>query len=394
MTVKVQVLRSSTASKRPTSTALLDGELALNTNAGTAGIFFEDAGGTIRKVGPAEVGGTAPNASPASGGSAGNSTGEFWYDTANTGGNSQDVLKVYNGSAWVGPGDVTIGSTNIGVGDAATTAIAGLTSLASGTLTASTGVVAENQGYIQLNEQTGNGSNYIRLIAPDSVTNNTVFKLPDGDGSAENVLVTDGSGNLSWAAPAGTTVETQDSGNANSTHYLTFVQDNNTNGNPQDEVVYTDASLSYNPATNVLSINAATVSSSTSTAALTLNSVLITATGTELNILDGATVTATELNILDGATLTTDELNYVDGVTSSIQAQLDAKGTLANQNALINLSGVSAGSTNLGTFTGSTIADSSDIKEALQDLEDAVESVAGGASTIATTTDSTNATRF
>lgn len=37
------------------------------------------------------------------------------------------------------------------------------------------------------------------------------------------------------------------------------------------------------------------------------------------------TATATELNILDGATLTTTELNYVDGVTSAIQTQLNAK---------------------------------------------------------------------
>ncbi len=35
--------------------------------------------------------------------------------------------------------------------------------------------------------------------------------------------------------------------------------------------------------------------------------------------------TATELNILDGATLSTTELNYVDGVTSAIQTQLDSK---------------------------------------------------------------------
>ncbi len=41
------------------------------------------------------------------------------------------------------------------------------------------------------------------------------------------------------------------------------------------------------------------------------------------------TASASELNILDGATLTTTELNYVDGVTSSIQTQLDAKAPLA-----------------------------------------------------------------
>jgi len=39
------------------------------------------------------------------------------------------------------------------------------------------------------------------------------------------------------------------------------------------------------------------------------------------------TATSTELNILDGATLSTTELNYVDGVTSAIQTQLDAKTT-------------------------------------------------------------------
>ena len=52
------------------------------------------------------------------------------------------------------------------------------------------------------------------------------------------------------------------------------------------------------------------------------------ASSTELNILDGATVTTAELNILDGVTSTATELNYVDGVTSAIQTQMDTK--LAN----------------------------------------------------------------
>ena len=55
----------------------------------------------------------------------------------------------------------------------------------------------------------------------------------------------------------------------------------------------------------------------------------VTATAAELNILDGVTSTAAELNILDGVTATTAELNYVDGVTSAIQAQIDAKAPLA-----------------------------------------------------------------
>lgn len=53
----------------------------------------------------------------------------------------------------------------------------------------------------------------------------------------------------------------------------------------------------------------------------------ITASASEINILDGVTSNTAEINILDGATLTTTELNYVDGVTSPIQSQI---GTLSN----------------------------------------------------------------
>jgi hypothetical protein len=41
------------------------------------------------------------------------------------------------------------------------------------------------------------------------------------------------------------------------------------------------------------------------------------------------TATATELNVLDGITATVTELNYTDGVTSSIQTQLNEKAPLA-----------------------------------------------------------------
>lgn len=92
----LQHLRSNTASKRPTAAAMADGQLAVNTNAGSAGLFFKDADGNIVKTGPAHVGTSAPNSSPAAGGSTGNSTGELWLDT--TGGNY--VLKVYDGTAW------------------------------------------------------------------------------------------------------------------------------------------------------------------------------------------------------------------------------------------------------------------------------------------------------
>lgn len=51
----------------------------------------------------------------------------------------------------------------------------------------------------------------------------------------------------------------------------------------------------------------------------------VTASVSEVNILDGATISTTELNVLDGITASTTELNYIDGATSSIQEQLNGK---------------------------------------------------------------------
>ena len=91
-----QSIRSSTSSKRPTS-AIADGQIALNTASGTPGMFFKDNAGNIIKTGPAHYGASAPNSSPAVGGSTGNSIGEAWLDSSLT----PAGWKVWNGSAWV-----------------------------------------------------------------------------------------------------------------------------------------------------------------------------------------------------------------------------------------------------------------------------------------------------
>ena len=76
--------------------------------------------------------------------------------------------------------------------------------------------------------------------------------------------------------------------------------------------------------------------------------------------------------------------------------------TLATDNEthidnLATLTGVAKDATGLGTFTGSTISDASDIKTALQDLETAAEAAQAGsavADRTKTQTDSTDATRY
>jgi len=53
------------------------------------------------------------------------------------------------------------------------------------------------------------------------------------------------------------------------------------------------------------------------TASLELGGVAITATATDLNLLDGATISLSELNTLTGLTATTSDLNTLDGITST-----------------------------------------------------------------------------
>lgn len=222
MAVKIQHLRSSTASKRPTTAALLDGELSINTNSGTSGVFFKDSAGTsVIKVGPAEVGSSAPNATPASGGSAGNSVGEFWLDTANAGGNGQRALKIYDGSTWQYAGSVTLGSTNVQLG-ATTSSLSGLTGVTSGTFTATTGASLNNQSYLRFYEATANGTNYVGFQAPAAISTDLIWTLPSADGSNGQVLQTNGSGVLTWASFSGSSISQANSSVA--------VSDTGTNG--------------------------------------------------------------------------------------------------------------------------------------------------------------------
>jgi len=92
----LQNIRSNTASKRPLASGLSDGQIAVNTNETSPGLFFKGADGAVLKVGPVHIGNTAPNSSPATGGSTGNSVGEQWLDTSNSG----FVFKIWDGTDW------------------------------------------------------------------------------------------------------------------------------------------------------------------------------------------------------------------------------------------------------------------------------------------------------
>ncbi len=140
----LQHLRSGTANKRPIPTVMSAGQLAINTNEDSPGLFFKDSNGDLVKVGPVHIGTSAPNSSPDSlaatalvtgtvyqiltvgnsdftlvgasantvgtvftatgtttgtgtvSGQQGNEKGEQWLDTT---GSAFD-LKIYDGTAW------------------------------------------------------------------------------------------------------------------------------------------------------------------------------------------------------------------------------------------------------------------------------------------------------
>lgn len=80
---------------------------------------------------------------------------------------------------------------------------------------------ADTAAEIRLAEDTDNGTNYMGIKAPASVSSSTTLTLPDGDGSANQILQTDGAGTLSWGSssvPGWTEVaSTTASGSANIT---------------------------------------------------------------------------------------------------------------------------------------------------------------------------------
>jgi len=140
----LQHLRSGTANKRPIPTVMSAGQIAINTNETSPGLFFKDSNGDLVKVGPVHIGTTAPNSSPdsvaatalvtgtvyqiltvgtsdftlvgasantvgtiftATGTTTGDGTvsgqqgvekGEMWLDTTS----GSYILKVYDGAAW------------------------------------------------------------------------------------------------------------------------------------------------------------------------------------------------------------------------------------------------------------------------------------------------------
>jgi hypothetical protein len=119
------------------------------------------------------------------------------------------TLKYYDGADDISLATIDHSANTVNWLDS-TVSITGLTTTATGTVltlsdsanTTTVNLIIDNQKEIRFRETTANGTNYIALKAPASLSADLTFTLPATDGTNGQVLTTNGSGVLSFATPA------------------------------------------------------------------------------------------------------------------------------------------------------------------------------------------------
>jgi len=132
--------------------------------------------------------------------------GQLWLDTTSA---TTPTLKYYDGADDISLATIDHSANTVNWLDS-TVSITGLSTTATGTVltlsdsanTTTVNLIIDNQKEIRFRETTANGTNYIALKAPASVSADLTFTLPATDGTNGQVLTTNGSGVLSFATPA------------------------------------------------------------------------------------------------------------------------------------------------------------------------------------------------
>jgi hypothetical protein len=141
----IQLYYSTTAAQAPSSGNLLSGELAINITDGK--LFYKDNGGSVQTLATKATG---------------------------TIGGSTTQIQFNNSGALGGSSNLTWDGSNVQIG---------------------------SQGDLRFGDS--DNSNWVAFQAPATVASNVTWTLPNADGSANQVLQTNGSGTLSWASASG-----------------------------------------------------------------------------------------------------------------------------------------------------------------------------------------------
>jgi hypothetical protein len=130
--------------------------------------------------------------------------GQLWLDTTSA---TTPTLKYYDGADDISLATIDHTANTVNWLDS-TVSITGLSTTATGTVltlsdsanTTTVNLIIDNQKEIRFRETTANGTNYVALKAPASVSSDLTFTLPATDGTNGQALVTNGSGVLSFAS--------------------------------------------------------------------------------------------------------------------------------------------------------------------------------------------------
>ena len=132
--------------------------------------------------------------------------GQLWLDTTSA---TTPTLKYYDGADDISLATIDHTANTVNWLDS-TVSITGLSTTATGTVltlsdtatTSTVNLIIDNDKEIRFREATANGTNYVSLSAPASLSADLTFTLPATDGTNGQVLTTNGSGVLSFATPA------------------------------------------------------------------------------------------------------------------------------------------------------------------------------------------------
>jgi hypothetical protein len=132
--------------------------------------------------------------------------GQLWLDTTTA---TSPTLKYYDGADDISLATIDHTANTVNWLDS-TVSITGLSTTATGTVltlsdsasTSTVNLIIDNQKEIRFRETTANGTNYVALKAPASLSADLTFTLPSADGTSGQVLSTNGSGVLSFITPS------------------------------------------------------------------------------------------------------------------------------------------------------------------------------------------------
>ena len=187
-------------------------------------------------------------------------------------------------------------------------------------------LIVNNGKTLRLNELSANGSNFVGLSAPASLTSNFTYTLPNSfPDTSGKVLVSDTSGSMSWIA---TSLTVANRSAADPGPYYLAMCDQTTGS--EDTLSISSASLSFVPQTGTLSTTNISVTGITATGTSVITTADINGGNIDGTVIGNATPAAGTFTTLSATSITeTSSIVYkenVNPIANALESILDLVG--------------------------------------------------------------------